>query len=239
MVGAPNESLIGSVTHFINNKSTHNTDGSTSSFTASFDILQDGTELFVSDGTVIYYPSANDSTTPSYTLDGSSNVVVLSVTPPAERTLTIAQYKPHKKIKEIDATASTGFGTTVSLRDNSLAVYALKGDNRRATTFDTVADDSSSLLTGTTFDENATEFKDVIVDTGSVQVFSKYDQSFVFDQTLSLGGSLLSDSDLFGNGIAIGGNNVYVGAPSSDVSATNGGKVYPFEKATTDKIWNT
>ncbi len=239
MVGAPNENLVGAVTHFINNTSTHDTDGSTTSFTASFDILHDGTELFVSDGTIIYYPSANDSTTPNYTLDGSTNIIVLSTAPEIGRTLTIKQYNQHKKIKELDTNTSTGFGTNITLRDGTMAVYALKGDNKRATTFDTLADDSSTALAGTTFDNQATAFKDIIADTGSVQVFSKYDQSFIFDQTLALGGSLLSDSDLFGNGLAISGNFIYVGAPSSDVTATNGGAVYKFEKATDDKIWNT
>ena len=250
-VGAPNEDLSysnsGAVTHFINKTSTFATDGSTASFTvglnvgddSAFNINQDGTELFVSDGEVIYYPSANDSTTPNYTLDGSTNTIVLNVTPPANRILTVKQYQQYRKMQEVDALTSAGFGSNLEYRDNTLAVFALKGDNVRATTFDLIAEDSSTRLSGTTFDKEATNFKDTVNDTGSVQVFTKYDKSYNFDQSLLLEGQLISNSDKFGSAISIGGSSIYVGAPASNLNSSLGGYVFDFEKATSDKIWQT
>ena len=70
-------------------------------------------------------------------------------------------------------------------------------------------------------------------------MFTKYDKSYNFDQSLLLEGQLISNSDKFGSAISIGGSSIYVGAPASNLNSSLGGYVFDFEKATSDKIWQT
>ena len=239
LVGAPNDSINfangGAVYHYINRASTFNTDGSTTQFTATFDI-DHSQKLSVTIGSTVYV--ANDgSTTPNYSTDGTTNVITLSAAPAAGSTIVVEQYTLEKIIAPRNISASVGFGTHIELYNNSAAIFSLQGDTKQITTFDTVATDGSTQLTGTTFDDDATKFTSTVADTGTVSVYSKYDQSFVYDQTLTIAGLSLGDS--FGQSTAFANNNLYVGAPNNDTVADNRGAVYQFNKAGNDKPWST
>ena len=239
LVGAPNETVnfanSGAVHHFKSQSTTFTGDGSTTQFTTTFDIQHDQL-LRVTAGTTVYAVS-DGSTTPNYSTDGTTNQVTLSTAPASGDTVTIQQYQREKIISPLSITNSIGFGQSIALRNDSLTVFSLQGDTQQSTTFDAVASDGSTKLTETTFDKNSTKFVSTVADTGTVSVYSKYDQSFVFDQTLTLPG--LSAGDQFGLATAFANNHLYVGSPYNDVTATNRGSVYQFVKAQDDKPWRT
>ena len=239
LVGAPNQTVdianSGAVHHFVNRTKTFNGDGSTTVFTTDFDI-DHNQKLSVTVGSTVYVQS-DGSTTPNYTTDGTTNQVTLSAAPSAGSTVIIEQYKFERLITPQSINTSVGFGTNIELYNDSVAIYALQGDTKKVTTFDTTASDGSTQLTGTTFDKSATQFVSVVEDTGTVSVYSKYNVSFVYDQTLTLAGPSLGDA--FGQSTTFAGTKLYVGAPYNDAVADNRGSVYQFIKAYDDKPWRT
>ncbi len=239
LVGSPNETVIngnsGAVHHFSNQSESFTGDGSTTQFTTTFTINHDE-KLTVLAGTTRYVVSDGYSTN-QYSTDGTTNIVTLSPAPASGSAITISQYQRTKIIAPQSVSESVGFGSHIEVYDNDLAVFSLQGNIKQKTTFDTVATDGSTKLTGTTFDKSTTKFADTTMDTGTVSIYNKYDTNFVFDQTLLLPG--LASGDQFGQSTAFATQNLYVGAPLNDAVASNRGSVYQFRKNANDKSWVT
>ena len=244
LIGAPNETSneanSGAVYHFVENTTTFQGDGSTVAFTLSSNIDYD-LGLHVVAGSTVY--EKNDgSTTPNYLVDYSTNVVTLSTAPPLGQSVVIKQFVLIKKLIGIGVGDGAGFGTNIFLRDDTALIHSRSGDNIKTTTFDTLStDDSSTVFEGTSFDTGTTTFSSRIQDSGNVHVYSKYDTTFVYDQTLSA--YELNSFDEYGAGMALANNDVYVGAPQHDYllndtsTRDNSGYVYTYKKLNDSKPW--
>jgi len=245
LIGCPRETVTepnqGTVYHYINQTSTHTGDGSTTAFVPTFTV-QKYTRLYVSTGTNNW--AFDDSSSPlatTYHVDEATNTVTLSSTPALGDTVVISQYQKAQKIVSQPAEVEGQFGTTVALSGNNLAVYSANGNNTRVTTFDKFMDDGSTELNETTFDAGGTSFSATVLDTGSVQLYSKYDTSYLHNETLSYAGATVNDS--FGQALAVSSQNVYVGAPGVEVVANDSstradaGEVYYYAKTSTSDYW--
>ena len=86
--------------------------------------------------------------------------------------------------------------------NDQLAVYSSSGLTTRKTTFDKFRLDSSSTARNeTTFDNKGTTFSSDVQDTGNVQVFKKYSDTFIHNETLTNNSAASNDS--FGEALAV------------------------------------
>ena len=245
LIGSPRETVTepnqGTVYHYINQTSTHTGDGSTTGFVPSFTV-EKYTRLYVSTGTNNWvFDDSSSPTATTYHVDEATNTVTLSSTPALGDTIIISQYQKAQKIVSQPAETEGQFGTTIALTGNNVAIYSANGNNTRFTTFDKFMNDGSTELNQTTFDSQGTTFSATVLDTGSVQLFSKYGTTFLHNETLSYAGATLNDS--FGQSLAISDQNVYVGAPDREVVANDSstradaGEVYYYQKTSTSDYW--
>ena len=245
LIGAPRETVTqsneGTVYHYINQTSTHTGDGSTTAFVPSFTV-EKYTRLYVSTGTNNWvFDDSSSPTATTYHVDEATNTVTLSSTPALGDTIIISQYQKAQKIVSQPAEVEGQFGTTIALTGDNVAIHSANGNNTRFTTFDKFMDDGSTELSQTTFDDKGTTFSATVLNTGSVQLFSKYETTYIHNETLSYAGATLNDS--FGQAIAISDQNIYVGAPDREVVANDSstradaGEVYYYAKTSTSNYW--
>ena len=237
-VSQPNE---GAVYHFVNQTSTHIGDGSTTAFVPTFTVEKYTRLLVSTDLNTWAFDDSSSPTATTYHVNESTNTVTLSSTPAFGETVTISQYQRAQKIVSQPVKVEGQFGTSMSLSGTNLAVYSANGNNTISTTFDKFMEDGSTVLNETTFDAGGTSFSATVNNTGSVQLFSKYDTSYLHNETLSYAGATINDS--FGKALAISTQNVYVGAPGVEVVANDSstradaGEVYFYEKTSTSDYW--
>ena len=246
LIGSPREkdtvSEQGVVYHYTNNVSSHVGDGSTTAFVPSFTVDK-YTRLYVSAG-VNQYKFDDSSTTLSYHVNESTNTVTLSSTPALNEQIVIQQYKFESKIKGSPVEVGARFGSQLDVYNDQLAVYSSSGLTTRKTTFDKFRLDSSSTARNeTTFDNKGTTFSSDVQDTGNVQIFKKYSDTFIHNETLSNNSAASNDS--FGEALAVSDRYVYVAAPDREIlvnndSSTreNAGEVFIYEKTGTIDYWN-
>ena len=96
MIGAPRFTGTlgdqGAVYHYIAKSSTHVADGSTTEFTAGFDIDHSYHVGVFVDNTDYHLVNGDSSTTPNFTTDGTSNIITFGVAPASGSSIVIQQY---------------------------------------------------------------------------------------------------------------------------------------------------
>jgi hypothetical protein len=119
------------------------------------------------------------------------------------------------------------FGNKLSFMNNSstLVIYSKNG----TTTTDTTLDDNK-----TTFDKESTRFITNNPVTGRVDVYDRYANNWVFGETLP---TTNQEFDGYGNGFAVGSNQIFVGAPFYTVSSTQVGQIWNYTKSNGTYSW--
>ena len=245
LVGSPREkntlSEQGVVYHYLNNSSAHIGDGSTTAFTPTFTVDK-YTKLYVSVSTT-QVKFDDSSSTSTYHINAATNLVTLATTPPLGAQIVIQQYKKQARILSNPIEQGARFGESMALADNMLAVYSASGLTTRDTSFDKLLlDSSSNLANETTFDNKGTSFSTRIQDTGNVQIFQKYDDTWIHNEVLTNVTGTVDDS--FGKSIALSSQNVYVAAPGREISVgsdstrVDAGEVYVYNKTSNVNYWN-
>ena len=241
LIGAPRYTNTlgneGGVFHYIAQTSQHVGDGSTTEFAITFDIDHSKTlGVFVDNTNVVQ--NNDSSTTPFYTLDGSSNTITFGTAPASSAVISVYQYSFEEILTAKKPQTNQEFGSTIALKDNTLIIQSKQGDAKLSTTFDRLSADGSTILSETTFDRNTTAFSDIQQDSGQVYVYNKLDTQFKYVQNLPPSRSLQVGAD-YGGSLAISQLSIYVGSPRLDTSFFNSGRVFVFEKPTSDLGWKT
>jgi hypothetical protein len=121
------------------------------------------------------------------------------------------------------------FGTKLSFMNDAktLVVYSQNGSSTIATTYD----DST-----TSFDKKSTNFITTQLASGRVDVYDRYNQNWVFSESLAHSYNTVSG---YGQGFAVGANNVFVGAPNVTIG-TNAlqGQLSVYSKQPSVLSWN-
>jgi len=138
----------------------------------------------------------------------ANNGAVLTFTISNDDVVTLDQY-----ISSPTPENNEKFGANCELNadGSTLLVTSLNGDVRLPTTFDvtTILEDPDAPQT-TTFDDNTTTFAKKIVDSGTVKIYDRYDNSYIYGETLS---SDQEEYGEFGLHIQAVSNHIYVGIP--------------------------
>jgi hypothetical protein len=120
------------------------------------------------------------------------------------------------------------FGSNVKFMNNgqTLVIYSKFSDRDDHITFDN---------SRTVFDSTSTTFKDVVKDTGRVDVYDRIDSKFVYSETLL---HVSFPSDNYGNQISVGSNVILVSAVGkSDQDFSNSGAIYSYIKRNRSLGW--
>ena len=146
------------------------------------------------------------------------------------------EYTPQQDLYSLRSESREKFGASVEFMndDQTLVIFSTNGDIKNETSFD------SEL---TTLDNSSTKIIEIQVDSGRVDVFDRYDQNFIYGESL-LTPTLDEDStynditDKYGTSIAVGSNNILVTAPYEDsIEFKDTGRVYSYMKSTGTKSW--
>ena len=182
--------------------------GSTSRFGSSVAISDDGTYIAISD---------DIESTAIVNQEGSVKVYKLNSS-------TYALYQTLvNRIPEV----SQKFGNKLFFMNDyeTLVVYSQEGDTRLITTFDNLE---------TTFDKDSTTFVSPHINSGRVDVYDRYLTKWVFSETLP---TTSVNNDGYGVGLAVGENQIFVGAPFTVVNSLSLGKVYNYNKLPDNYTW--
>jgi hypothetical protein len=146
-------------------------------------------------------------------------------------------------------------GTYVALMndDETLVSFAANGDVYRYTTFDSYSEpftgidsttakylldpESTQTEQSTTFDNDTLKLVEVQVDTGRIDIFDKFGNSYVYGESLDTSDTN-STTDGYGTSIAVGNNNILVGVPYDSVNFVLNGRVDTFSKLPNTKSWS-
>ena len=144
------------------------------------------------------------------------------------------------------------FGSKINLSSDErlLVVAAMGGSNVTTLTFDkhnarlsfsdgsTVnyeLDTNSAVLRGTSFDGKTTTFHDTTPYTGSVFVYNRFDQTFIYGDRLSAA-SELEALDNFGASLTLMSGSLIVGSPAKHIGNNSYGSIFIFDYDTLS--WN-
>ena len=117
-----------------------------------------------------------------------------------------------------------GFSISISKDNNTLTVSALGTNNSILTTFDVDSKQGTS-----TFDQDTTQFIDLLQDSGAVFVYNNTNGYFVLSDEL-LDSSII-DGSKYGSSVMATNNNIYVGAPTYyHASGNDTSSFYHFHK---------
>jgi len=150
----------------------------------------------------------------------------------AERSLALSphptgySYELTQIIKNPSYTNDLKFGHSISISqdNNTLSISALGTNNSIITEFDITSKQGT-----TTFDEGTTQFTESLSDAGTVYVYSNLDGHFVLSEELV--DSSIAEGSKYGSSVIATNNNIYVGAPTYNVSANNDtSSFYQFSK---------
>ena len=121
------------------------------------------------------------------------------------------------------------FGANISFTKDgdTLVIHSINGDVKINTVLDAET---------TTLDNNSTTLTDSYADVGRVDVYQKYNSSFVYGESLELD-SRPSMYDMYGSSIAVSTSTILVGAPNDADLLNLGGRVYSYTKSGNDKSW--
>lgn len=126
-----------------------------------------------------------------------------------------------------------GVDVDINVTSDKLVISAL-GTDKFGRKFDTKLSDT------TTFDSKTTLFDDLIVKSGCVYVYDRYNERFVFSQEINPGN--LTTSTNFGQSIVVDDSDIYIGSPNASIFAngeTDYSIIYRYSKIdTTKNSWN-
>jgi hypothetical protein len=120
------------------------------------------------------------------------------------------------------------FGTKLGFMNNdqTLAIFSINRDSVRDLTFD---------KNTTTFDKDSCTFNDVAVDSSVVDIYDRYNNEFLFGESLDNRGTKF---DKYGYAFAVGKNTVIVSAINrTDKFLSKSGKVLSYVKPNTKTSW--
>lgn len=120
------------------------------------------------------------------------------------------------------------FGFKISFMNDyqTLVVFSKGADNVVKTTFDAAS---------TTFDNNLTKVYDILENNGRVDVYDRYSSYWVYSESLE---NDSTDVDGYGAGLAVGSNQIIIGAPNKADQGFKSGKVYQYSKPQNKLSWN-
>ena len=134
-------------------------------------------------------------------------------------------YKLYQLIYNPISTSKMSFGMSIDINsDNTEIVISALGIDKVPEEFDNFLSD------GTTFDFRTTHFNASIANSGSVYVYARKNNRFIFAEEINPGN--YSTSTNFGKSITLDDNILYVGAPNNGINDQSSGvfryeKVYP------------
>jgi hypothetical protein len=150
-------------------------------------------------------------------------------------------YSLYQEIKNPHSASGDLFGRAVSFSNDNktLLVYSPGADSFISTTFDL-----DSLQT--TFDASALQFKELTLNSGKIDVYTKYLTNWILGESLS---NVSNTTDGFGQSFAIANDIILVGAPHATDTLTdkqqnipveeiNSGKVYAYERIAGKYNWS-
>jgi len=125
-----------------------------------------------------------------------------------------------------------GYSVSISKDNTTIGIGALGKNRTKVQPFDI-----TSNIGETTFDNSSTKFYDNILDGGTVYLYNKVGDKFI--QADELNDVNIISGSKYGSCLAVTNNNVFVGAPASDlVSNVDKSKFYIFNKIdTTSQSW--
>lgn len=134
---------------------------------------------------------------------------------------------PYQVIESNSPEVAGQFGSKISFMNNydTLVIYSTNGDTQTVTTFDN---------TLTTFDNEGTAIITTHIDSGRIDVYDRYSTKWVFSETLVADNEV---TDSFGQGLAVGANQIFVGTPYATDRNIISGKVYQYSKAPNTYSW--
>ena len=137
------------------------------------------------------------------------------------------------------------FGYNVSFDGDQLAITALSGDIKLATTFDLYNDKLEGLINdptsglsevNTTFDNEFTTFQKVLLNSGVVYIYERINDTLIFAEEFKVNNY---ESRFFGRNLLVNNNHVYVGMPRLTDSETYQGVVIDYRKSIGKTAWVT
>ncbi len=137
-------------------------------------------------------------------------------------------YSPLQVIYPNKPEINEQFGSKVEFlnEDKALAIFALNKDAVNETTFDRIT---------TTFDKGSCTFKDVKVDAAAVDIYDRYNTTFLYGETLINTGTKY---DRYGFALAAAKNTILVSAINKpDRDFVQSGKVLSYTKANNKTSW--
>jgi FG-GAP repeat len=157
----------------------------------------------------------------------------------------LVNYRLRQMISPPVITNNERFGTKISINPdgNILAISAIGGNTILDTTFDTYSSrlifdqaqpknyeldtNSTKNAMSTTFDGNSTKFYDKTLYSGTVYVYNRLSNDFIYGDKLD-SDQKLSANDNFGYSIAVSNNNISVGSPGRFIGKYQYGTVFNF-----------
>ena len=131
-------------------------------------------------------------------------------------------------ITSLNPEAGEMFGSKIFFMNNdkTLVIYSASADVRVGW----------DITDSTTFDDSTTTFYlEKNIDSGRIDIYDKYDTTWVFGESLS------TDTDFregYGQSISVGGNYIFVGAPYGVNGTTESGKIYSYSKKQDTYSWS-
>lgn len=137
-------------------------------------------------------------------------------------------YELYQNLRNTKPETAQFFGTKIAFMNDfeTLVVYSQGSDNYSQTSFD--------IAEPTTFDNNLTKFKDKSEDSGRIDIYDMYNANWIFSE------SLISDNNStsgYSSGLAVGADQILVGAPYAIDQDYRSGKVFSYSKLPGTLSW--
>jgi len=131
-------------------------------------------------------------------------------------------------IKNRNPQVAEFFGAKVQFANDgkTLLVYSASGDGTITTTFDNIT---------TIFDNASTRIVDILVDSGRIDVFDKYDYQYLFSEALYVENP---DTEKYGYAFAAAQNTIVVSAPYASYESIRSGAIYTYTKEQNTFTWS-
>lgn len=138
-----------------------------------------------------------------------------------------SEFEYYQTLTNIAPEAFQSFGSKLYFTNDvdTLVVYSANSDSYDNLTFDSDT---------TTFDLQSTLVRDLNVDCGRVDIYDRYNTSWVFSESITTPAQI---NDGYGQAIAVNNTSVLVGAPYSTNIYERSGKVYEFINFSKLKSW--
>ena len=210
--------------------------GIDNSFGQGITVSDDGSYIAISDDLQTYANINQQGTVGVYQYNPTSNL-----------------YVSYQSITDHRPEINGEFGSKISFMNDSqtLIIYSQNGSSVIKTTFDGyttefvssqaaygtpyVNDPTSDTSTATTFDKQSTTFITTQVATGRIDIHDRYNNNWVYGESLP---NVYNSVSGYGQGFAVGSNNIFIGVPYFTSTYTNVGQVSLYIKPANTLSWN-